>query len=128
MKLLLRRDQQAGGLLGKTVTFSLSVRAELTDDEKANIAKYKLGKTVLYTNAEGPDPKDLGLRHIGYALAYKMLNLSLSVDDLQNGKQIACQEITEMLAVEEQIKKAAETFKLVLESAARFGGDEVLEF
>ncbi len=47
MKLLLRRDQRSG-LLGGKPTFSLDVRAEITADEKAAIAKYKLGDTVLY--------------------------------------------------------------------------------
>jgi hypothetical protein len=37
VKLLLRRDQR-GGLLGKVV-FTLDVRAQLTDAERANIAK-----------------------------------------------------------------------------------------
>ena len=46
MKLLLRRDQKSG-LIGK-ITFTLAVRAELTDTEKGNIKKYKLGDTVLY--------------------------------------------------------------------------------
>lgn len=41
MKLLLRRDQRAG-ILGKQV-FSLDVRADITADEKAVMAKYKLG-------------------------------------------------------------------------------------
>jgi len=36
-------------------------------------------------------------------------------------------EIVEMLAVEEQIREAAQTFKNVLEAAASFGGEEVVE-
>ena len=42
MKLLLRRDQQTGGLIRSTITFSLTVRADLSDQEKQNIQRYKL--------------------------------------------------------------------------------------
>lgn len=44
MKLILKRDQKAQtGLLGghKGMTFILSCKAELTDDERALVAKYK---------------------------------------------------------------------------------------
>ncbi|MBK7491804.1 MAG: hypothetical protein IPI17_07265 [Nitrosomonas sp.] len=46
MKLLLRRDQKSG-MLGKII-FTLAVRAELSNEEKTNIKKYKLGETILY--------------------------------------------------------------------------------
>lgn len=47
MKLLLRRDQKTG-LLGRSITFTLNVRADLSPEESANIKKYKLGDSVLY--------------------------------------------------------------------------------
>ena len=50
MEMLLRRDQRSGLVGG--VTFILEVRARLTPQEQQSIAKYKLGKTVLYTKAE----------------------------------------------------------------------------
>ena len=50
-----------------------------------------------------------------------------SVDDLSGGKRIECKDIVEMIAVEEQIKEAATTFKAVLDTAAHFGGEEVVQ-
>lgn len=126
MKVLLRRDQKAGMMgIGK-VTFILDVRAELTDEEKNNVKKYKLGDTMLYERAkiEGGS----GLLGLASRLALKAMNISLSVDDLTKGKQIECKDIVEMLAVEEQIKEACQTFKAVLSAAAQFGGEEVLNF
>jgi hypothetical protein len=61
-------------------------------------------------------------------LAFKAMNLSVSVDDLSRGKQIECKDVVEMLAVEEQIKEACETFKAVLTAAAQFGGEEVIAY
>ena len=124
MKLLLRRDQKAG-LIGK-VTFTLTVRAELTDEEKNNIRKYKLGDTMLYERDKLID-RGSGLLGVASRLAFKMMNLTVSVNDLSDGKKIDCKDIVEMLAVEDQIKEAAQTFKNVLEAAATFGGEEVIE-
>ncbi len=123
MKLLLRRDQKSGLMGG--ITFTLDVRAELTDEETSNIRKYKLGKTVLYTRGEITDPGK-GFLGLASVLAFKMMNISVSVDDLTGGKRIDCKDVVEMLAVEEQIKQASQTFKSVLEAAAHFGGEEVI--
>ena len=124
MKLLLRRDQKSG-LIGK-ITFTLTVRSELTDEEKNNIRKYKLGDTMLYERDKLID-RGSGLLGLASRLAFKMMNISVSVDDLAGGKKIDCKDIVEMLAVEDQIKEAAQTFKNVLEAAASFGGEEVIE-
>lgn len=123
MNLLLRRDQRSS-MLGNAV-FSLEVRADISAQERANIAKYKLGKAVLYTRAELTD-RGSGLLGLASRLAFKAMNISVSVDDLTGGKRIECKDILEMLAVEEQIKVAAQTFKQVLEAAAHFGGEEVI--
>jgi len=124
VKLLLRRDQKSG-FTGK-ITFTLAVRAELSDQEKNNIQKYKLGDTMLYERMTMTD-KGSGLLGVASRLAFKAMNLTVSVDDLSDGKKIDCKDIVEMLAVEDQIKEAAQTFKNVLEAAASFGGEEVIE-
>ncbi|HLG48142.1 MAG TPA: hypothetical protein VKY24_18005 [Reyranella sp.] len=126
MKLLIRRDQQIGGLLRNTVKFSITVRADLSDQERTNITKYQLGDTLLYSRGELVD-KGSGLLGLASRAAFHMMNISVTVNDLAQGKRIECKDILEMLGVQEQIKEAAATFKSVLEAAAHFGGDEVLE-
>ncbi|MCW5726216.1 hypothetical protein [Parvibaculum sp.] len=125
MKLLLRRDQQTGGLMGNT-TFSLTVRADLSDEERTNISKYKLGKCLLYSRGEIVDPGS-GLLGLASRVAFKMMNISITVDDLTQGKRVDCKDIVEMLAVEEQIKDAARNFRAVLEAASTFGGEHLVE-
>jgi len=125
MKLLLRRNQRAGLMgLGNQI-FVLDVRAELTQEERQRIARYKLGKEVLYTRDKLID-RGSGLLGLASRLTFKMMNISLSIEDLSGGKRIECKDILEMLAVENQIKEAAQTFKAVLEAAAHFGGEEVV--
>lgn len=126
MRLLLRRDQKAGLLGMGKINFILEVRAELSEKEKDNIKKYKLGDTELYSQKELTD-RGSGLLGMASRLAFKMTNISVSVDDLSKGKKIDCKDVVEMLAVEAQIKEAAQTFKNVLEAAASFGGEEVIE-
>ncbi len=124
MKLLLRRDQRTS-LMGKAV-FVLDVRAQLTDEERKSIGTYKFGKALLYTKNELADPGS-GLLGLASRLAFHAMNISVSVDDLANGKRIECKDILEMLAVEQQLKDAAATLKAILEAATYFGGEEVIE-
>lgn len=124
MKLLIRRDQRSG-LTGK-VTFSIDVRADLSDEERGNIKKYKLGETMLYESNPLVD-RGSGLLGVASRLAHKALTISLSVNDLAGGKRIEFKDIMEMLAVEEYIKEAARNFVDVLNAAANFGGEQVIE-
>ncbi|MDP2367234.1 hypothetical protein [Rhodoferax sp.] len=126
MKLLLRRDQQTAGLIRSTITFAITVRAELSKQERDNIQKYKLGDSLLYSRGELAD-KGSGLLGLASRAAFHMMNISVTVNDLVNGKRIECKGIMEMLGVQEQIKEAAANFKAVLDAAAHFGGEEVLE-
>src|SRR5260370_42583207 len=107
MKLLLRRDQKSG-MMGK-ITFTLAVRAELSDEEKNNIKKYKLGDTMLYERMTMTD-KGSGLLGVASRLAFKMMNLTVSVDDLSDGKKVDWKDIVEMLAVEDGVTGESPTF------------------
>lgn len=123
MNLLLRRDQRQG-MLGKVV-FQLDVRAEISPEEIRYIQHYKLGDTMLYQKAELVD-RGSGLLGLASRMAFHAMNITVSVNDLVRGKRIECKSILEMLAVEEQIKEAAATFKQVLNAATHFGGEEVI--
>lgn len=123
MRLLLRRDQRSG-LMGK-VTFSLDVRAEISDEERSNIKRYKLGDTELYASHDIIGGS--GLLGVASRLAYKAISLRISVNDLTGGKRVEAKDIVEMLAIEGQIREAAVTFGQVLAAAATFGGEEVVE-
>lgn len=123
MQLILRRNQKSG-FTGK-VTFQLDVRADLTNEERRAISTYKLGKSVLYEQNTLVD-RGAGLLGLASRLTHKAMNVSVSVDDLVNGKHIECSDIVEMLAVEDQLKEAAMVFKQVLNAATHFGGEEVV--
>ena len=54
--------------------------------------------------------------------------ITISVDDLIKGRTINCKDIMEMLAIVEQVKGACENFKAMLEAAANFDGEEIIEY
>ena len=125
-KLLLRRGQKSG-LMGGKITFMLDARVELSPDVQELIKKYKMGKEVLYERDKIVDP-GAGLLGVASRLAFKAMNLTITVDTLVKGQHIECKDILEMRAVEEQVKEACAVFREVLNSAAQFGGEEVIEF
>ena len=137
MKLKLDRSQKSG-MISSKITFTLFAQTELTDEEAGYVNKYKMGKEVLYERIKLEGGAGVigsvagGMLGIAAgaatALAKKALNLTITVDDLVNGKNVECKDIIEMRAAEEQLKEACETFKVVLESAAHFEGTEILEF
>jgi len=124
MFLVLRRDQRRS-VLGKII-FQLDVQAEISPAEMESIRRYRLSDTILYTKAELTDGGS-GLLGLASRLAFKAMNISVSVADLVQGKRIECKDILEMLAVEEQLRQAAQTFKQVLHAATHFGGEEAIE-
>lgn len=50
MQLKLKRSQKTSGLIAKSVVFMLDARADLSEEEKANVKKYDLGKTIIYNS------------------------------------------------------------------------------
>lgn len=100
----------------------LEARAELTSEEAENVKKHKMGKTMLYTNIADRGSGLLGV------VTRAMKGIEITVDDLVSGKQVDCKDIIEMIAVEEQVKEACKNFKTVLDTAAQFGGEQVIEF
>ncbi|HTK34942.1 MAG TPA: hypothetical protein VL358_06590 [Caulobacteraceae bacterium] len=123
MKLLLRRDQRSG-MLGKPV-FSLDVRADISPEEQTTISKYRLGETMLYQSHEITGGS--GLLGIASRLAWKAITINISVNDLAHGKRVEAKDVIELLAIEEHIREAAQTFAQVLNAAKHFGGEEVVE-
>jgi len=115
MKLFIKRNQQAQkGIFGshKGMTFLLSCRVELTPEEAALVAKYKVEDYPLTftTSRDGLRlPKD-------------------TVKSLMQGVNEEVKDITILLNNEEIIKDACKNFKTLIEVMATFGGEEEFDF
>lgn len=125
MKLLLRRSERSS-VLGKPV-YILEVRVEVSQEERGWIEKYKFGPSILYSKKGKPTGDMNTWAGIGQNLLHYAMDLTVSVNDLVHGKKVECKDIMEMLAVEAQIRKSAQTFGNVLKAASMFGGEEVIE-
>ena len=116
MKLIIRRNQaDVKGLFGghKGVRFSLYTKAEITNEEKALIDRYKADDYVLAS----------------YKRSYKNapIEFDLSVNNLINGKTIEIDNIQTLLDLEEEIKNGCRNLKNLLLVMSTFGGEETIE-
>ena len=125
MKLLLRRSERSS-VMGKPI-YILEVRVEVSQEERGWIDKYKFGPSLLYTKKGKPTGDPNTLAGVGQNLLHYAMDLTVSVNDLVHGKKIECKDIMEMLAVEAQLREAAQTFGTVLRAASQFGGEEVID-
>lgn len=137
MKLKLRRSQKSG--MTGSVTFKLFFIVDLDAEEAAALKKYKLGKDVVYETPKGAAASEGlrmaaasgGLGSVGRGLAAtiaaKAFGQILTVNDMVNGKEIACKDIGEMIAAEEQIKDACVSLARILYMCRHFDGEEVID-
>lgn len=136
MKLKLRRSQKSG--MTGNVTFKLFFIVDLDADEAAALKKYKFGKVVVYETPKGAAASEGlraavsagGLGGIGRGLAStitaKAFDHILTVNDMVNGKEIVCKDISEMIAAEEQIKDACQSLSRILYMCEHFEGEELI--
>ena len=125
MKIVLERNQKSGGLLGGKQIFSVMFRAEISQQEKDAINKYKLADDVLYQSHDVQGGSGI----VGaVSRAYMRSKIkSINVRDLVNGKTIECGDVAEMLEVEAQVIEAATGLKNIVEAAMTFGGRHIIE-
>ena len=119
MKLVLIRNQSVG-ITGNT-TFSITAQVEVTQEEKNYIVKYKMGKTLLYTNLV-----DRGKGLLGFIFR-KANAIEFTINDLVIGTKVECRDIVDMLSLEGIIVETSHTLKNILEASATFGGETVIE-
>lgn len=130
MKLILRRSQASKGMITKSVQFSLDAKVQLTEDEAADVKKYKMGSEVIYSKDRMGYNEYANETAGGMArnLAAIAVAITITVDDLVRGKTVACKDIPEMMAIVEQVKGACGNFKGMLDAASQFEGEEVLDY
>ena len=121
MKLVIVRNQESKGLMSKSVRFSILAKVEVSEQEQEDIEKYKLGKTILYSNLE-----DRGSGVLG-AISRKMMAVEFTINDLIAGKKIESEDILEILELEEIIINVSKTFKDILKASSGFGNETIIE-
>lgn len=136
MQILVKRSQGTAGFTGKTVLFCSDIRAEYTEDERANINRYGLGGEVIYNSRAAADHLErMGQQVDGSAmglfkglgsLALAKMNLTITIASLQKGQHIECKDLSELIDCENTIVTACKELKGFLEIASTFDGREIV--
>lgn len=117
MKLVIKRNQaDVKGMFGghKGVRFSLYAKADITNEEREMIERYKVGEYILAS----------------YVLSTKRsenIEFHLSVNRLTRGDEAYADNIQTLLELEDKIKEGCQNMKNLLVVMKSFGGEEVIE-
>lgn len=127
IQLKIRRTQSKS--VGGSVGFSIHVVAELSPAALDAVKRYRLGDAILYQ-------KQLALQ-ITFNFVFMLWRLFIlwltrkkwrvTVNDLVQGRTLTAKNVIDMLEIEADLRKAADTFANVLRAAAWFGGEEIIE-
>lgn len=122
MKLVLSKKQEKKGMMSKKLVYSLTIKADLTEDERSNLGTYEMFETVLYSDVEG-DPSSSAWK----ALKTIATATVIKVSDLSFGRTIECQSFMEIMAIEQQVISACNNLKNLLEAMSNFHGEQIIE-
>jgi hypothetical protein len=131
MQLLIKRGQEQLGVFSNKRSFTMMIRAQYTEEERALINKYELGGAVIYDSAhtqgylDRAGSSDSALRTIGF-LALAKMGLSVTVASLQKGHQIQCADLAELLECENAIIDACKNVRNFISAAETFDGREIV--
>ena len=136
MQLKIKRSQRDGGVISKIAIFCLDARVEFTGEEKRHIARYKLGREVIYNSEASKRHHEKGESNLGSGTVGNLkalgsfvlarLNLNISIDSLERGQHVECKSLDELMGAEDAVMTACQNLKGYLDLAATFDGREVL--
>ena len=138
MQLLVQRSQRAPQKLfgSGPPLFTSYIRAEYTEEERANINKYQLGGDVVYSSRAAQERLARAGQHLETggmgilkglgALALSKMDLTITIASLQKGHHIECKDLVELLDAEETIISVCKEVSGHLKAAETFDGREFL--
>ena len=107
MQLKVKRDQQQKGLLVKKTVYSLNIRVEYSDDERAAINDRKLGGWSLFADEKR--------------------KLRVTVRSLKDGHYLESDDLASITEIEEGIREGLKNLKTHIQVAAAFDGSAQVE-
>lgn len=114
MQLKISKSQKTGMMGGGKLTMMAKIVP--TDAEAATIKKFAMQKEIVWVQdpATTIAPKFMGVK-------------AMTVGSLINGETHTCKDIGEMLQMEAYITKVSQGLKTMVDAAAEFGGDVVID-
>ena len=130
MELIIKKNQ-ADKMLGG-VKFEINIKVNLTTEEKEIIDKYKAGKMILHQRREKSfneaASKAQGgiVKILGANILDKIFN-NITIASLIEGISFKCDNISQLLDHEIQIKEVCRGFYEYLQTMKNFGGEEKIQ-
>lgn len=121
MKLILSKKQEKKGIMGGKIVYTLTIKADITEQERDNLQKYGMTDELLYSDVEG-DPAS----SVWKSIKTIATATTIRVSDLSQGKTIECKDFIEIMMVEDRVKSACRTLKNLLDAMANFEGEQVI--
>lgn len=130
MQLHLRREQKRS--ISGTVTYTLHLFVEMSEEAKHAIKYYGFGNEIIYTKKPVIQAESLWAKlnpwkwamHIAWWFLTRKLH-SVRVKELVTGKTLKCKDIFEMVEIEDQIFQSMKNFGRIMYTASHFGGEEI---
>lgn len=120
MQLVIKRNKKSG--LGGKSKYELYVRADVSAEEQALINENSLDPIVLVYHQKTEDAPGF------FAALMRMLkDTRMTVKTFVRGTTFTCKDVVELLHIEDQSKYMALELRAILECAATFGGEEVID-
>lgn len=120
MQVQLTRGKKTGMMGG--ASYTLQVRAVLTDEEKETVNKNGLSSELLvYHEKTAPAESLTG------AILKNMRDTKLTVSSFVNGTTFTRKNVAELVGIEEEVRQAALNLRSYIELANNFGGTEVID-
>jgi len=107
MQLKVQRDQQQKGLLVKKTVYSLNVRVEYSDEERAAINDKKLGGWSLLDDEKR--------------------KLKITVRSLKDGHHLESEDLASITETEERIRESLKSLKTHIQVSTAFDGSAQVE-
>ena len=120
MKIAIKRAKKTG-MLGKA-SYTLTVRAELTDDEKDIVNKNSLADEILVWH-----DKTGVANSLAGAIINTMRDTVLTVESFHRGTTFTCKNVAELIGIEDEVRQASLNLRAFIEMARTFGGEEVID-
>ena len=107
MQLKVKRDQQQKGILLKKTVYSLNIRVEYSEEERAAINEKKLGGRSLFDDEKR--------------------KLRVTVRSLKDGHYLESDDLASITEIEEGIREGLKNLKTHIQVAAAFDGSAQVE-
>lgn len=130
MEVLLTKSQNKGMMGLGAVTFTLHVKARLTDEETALVKRYQLDNIIIFDQFPYLTQVFSKFRWMGmlYAIAARLFKINFTIGNLISGRSVQAKDVVDVLQARTELTGAAQKFHNLLMASKYFEGEELITY